>query len=95
MNSKEVLQNYAPMFSDLSDAALFHKLSDIAYHQIGHGMSHEYWKKAWGCKGYIKPSNIREHIKNAIEEKKNYSDVAMAAGLKRYRERKANEVIFG
>ena len=60
MNSREVLQTYAPMYKDLSDAALFHKLSDIAYRQIGHGMSHEYWKKAWGAKGYIKPKEDGE-----------------------------------
>lgn len=95
MNSREVLQTYAPMYKDLSDAALFHKLSDIAYRQTGHGMSREYWKKAWGAKGYIKPNNIREHIENAIAEDKNYSDVAMAAGLKRYRNRQAQELVFG
>lgn len=58
-------------------------------------MSHEYWKKTWGAKGYIKPNNIREHIENAIAEDKNYSDAAMTAGLKRYRNRQAQELVLG
>lgn len=91
MNCKEVLQIYGPTFSHLSDKELFKKMADLCYKQINHGVSWEYWKKSYGSRGYIKPENIREHIKNAVAEKGQYSEVAMAVGLKRYRERKQAE----
>ena len=84
MNCKEVLQIYGPTYAHLSDKDLFYK-------QVNHGVSWEYWKKSYGARGYITPENIREHIQNAIAETGQYSEVAMAVGLKRYRERKQAE----
>lgn len=91
MNTREILQTYGSIYNHLSDRKLFDKMAELTYHQIGHGVSFEYWKKAYGSKGYITVSNIRVHITNAINETGSYSDVAMAAGLKRYRRRKREE----
>lgn len=91
MNTREILQTYGPIYSYMNDRELFNKLSDIAYRQIGHGVSHDYWKKAYGSRGYITPVNIRKHIEDAVAEQGAYSDVAMAVGLARYRRRKQEE----
>ncbi len=91
MNCREILQNYGPIYSHLSDKQLFDKISDLAYKQIGHGVSHEYWKSRYGRRGLINATNIRQHINDAVHETGAYSDAAMAAGLKRYRARKQAE----
>lgn len=91
MNCREVLQIYGPTYTHLSDKALFDKMSDLCYKQVNHGVSWEYWKKSYGAHGYITPENIRQHIADAVAEKGAYSDVAMAMGLKRWREKKEAE----
>lgn len=91
MNCREVLQIYGPTYSHLSDKKLFEKMSDLCYKQVNHGVSWEYWKKSYGAKGYITPDNIRQHIEDAVHETGAYSDVAMAMGLKRWREKQQEE----
>lgn len=91
MNTKEILQIYGPVMSHLSDKKLYDFINNKVYCQIGHGVSRDYWVKAFGSCGYIKPENIRKHIEDACNETGSYSEVAMAVGLKRYRARKAEE----
>ena len=91
MNCREILQIYGPIYSYLADERLFDKIADLVYRQIGHGVSHEYWKSRYGRRGTINASNIRRHISEAVHETGAYSDVAMIAGLKRYRARKRAE----
>ena len=81
MNCREILQAYGPIYSYLADKQLFDKIADLAYRQIGHGVSHEYWKSRYGRRGLINASNIRQHINDAVHE----------TGLKRYRARKQAE----
>ena len=92
MNCKEVLQIYGPMNEHLSDTQLFKKMSDLCYKQIGHGVSHEYWKKSYGSKGYINASNIRKHINDAINESGSYDPMVMAIGLARWRKRQEEKM---
>lgn len=91
MNCREILQTYGPIYSYLADKQLFDKIADLAYRQIGHGVSHEYWKTRYGRRGTINASNIRQHINDAVHETGAYSDATMIAGLKRYRVRKRAE----
>ena len=91
MNCREILQTYGPIYSHLADKQLFDKIADLAYRQIGHGVSREYWKTRYGRRGTINASNIRRHISEAVHETGAYSDAAMIAGLKRYRARKRAE----
>ena len=93
MNCREILQTYGPIYSYLADKQLFDKIADLAYSQIGHGVSHEYWKTRYGRRGTITASNIRSHISQAVHETGAYSDAAMIAGLKRYRARKRAEAL--
>lgn len=91
MNCREILQTYDPIYSYLADKQLFDKIADLVYRQIGHGVSHEYWKSRYGRRDTINAPNIRKHISEAVHETGAYSDAAMIAGLKRYRARKHTE----
>lgn len=93
MNCKEILQTYGPVYEYMTDKQLFEKMADLCYRQIGHGVSFEYWKAAYGSNGRINASNIRVHINNAINETGTYSDVVMTVGLARYRKRKLTETV--